>query len=65
LVGSEARPGVGVGLGLAPLCGSALPLERSLEACGIGHGAVLVLIGSVSEGGRGVGLMETPDRGRS
>jgi hypothetical protein len=63
LVGSEARHGVG--LGLAPLCGSALPLERSLEACGIGHGAVLVLIGSVSEGGRGVGLMETPDRGRS
>jgi hypothetical protein len=31
-------------LGLAPLCGEALPLGRSLEACGIGHGAVLVLV---------------------
>jgi hypothetical protein len=32
-------------LGLAPLCGEALPAGRSLEECGIGHGAVLVLIG--------------------
>lgn len=33
-----------VGLGLAPLCGAVLPVERSLAACGIGHGAVLVLV---------------------
>ena len=31
-------------LGLAPVCGRALPVERSLDACGVGHGAVLVLI---------------------
>lgn len=34
----------GGGLGLAPLCGRPLPLERSLPACGIGHGAVLALL---------------------
>jgi hypothetical protein len=41
------RPGeaVGQGLALAPLCGQPLPVERSLEAFGVGHGAVLVLIG--------------------
>ena len=32
------------GLALAPLCGQPLPVERSLEACGVGHGAMLVLI---------------------
>jgi hypothetical protein len=44
--GCEARPGEGVvnELALAPLCGPPLPLERSLEACGVGHGAVLALI---------------------
>lgn len=31
-------------LALAPLCGQPLPVERSLVACGIGHGAVLVLL---------------------
>jgi WXG100 protein secretion system (Wss), protein YukD len=29
---------------LAPVCGVSLPPERSLEACGVGHGAVLVLL---------------------
>jgi hypothetical protein len=29
---------------LAPVCGARLPVERSLEACGVGHGAVLVLL---------------------
>jgi hypothetical protein len=40
------RPGgpVGHGLVLAPVGGQPLPVERSLEACGVGHGAVLVLI---------------------
>lgn len=32
-------------LALAPVCGARLPPERSLEACGVGHGAVLVLLG--------------------
>ena len=40
--GPADRPGGG--LGLAPLCGWPLPLDRSLLACGIGHGAVLVLL---------------------
>lgn len=31
-------------LALAPVCGARLPPERSLEACGVGHGAVLVLL---------------------
>ena len=31
-------------LALALVCGVGLPLERSLEACGVGHGAVLVLL---------------------
>jgi WXG100 protein secretion system (Wss), protein YukD len=39
-----ARPGPGEGLGLAPVCEAVLPLERSLMACGVGHGAVLVLV---------------------
>src|SRR6266536_2984787 len=45
LVTDRARHGgaPGVGLGLAPLCGPPLPVERSLAACGLGHGAVLVL----------------------
>jgi hypothetical protein len=38
--GADRRPA----LGLAPLCEEALPVGRSLEACGIGHGAVLVLV---------------------
>jgi WXG100 protein secretion system (Wss), protein YukD len=37
----------GEGLGLAPLCGPPLPVERSLAACGIGHGAVLVLVNAM------------------
>jgi hypothetical protein len=42
----RGRPGgdPGRGLGLAPLCGPPLPLERSLVACAVGHGAVLVLV---------------------
>jgi hypothetical protein len=44
---ADARPA----LGLAPLCGEALPVGRSLEECGIGHGAVLVLIGGSAERG--------------
>jgi WXG100 protein secretion system (Wss), protein YukD len=35
---------------LAPVCRQALPVERSLEACGVGHEAVLVLIGGGSGG---------------
>jgi hypothetical protein len=31
-------------LGLAPVCEAPLPVERSLSACGVGHGAVLVLV---------------------
>jgi hypothetical protein len=31
-------------LALAPVCGLGLPPERSLEACGVSHGAVLVLL---------------------
>jgi hypothetical protein len=31
-------------LALAPVCGPTLPRNRSLEACGVGHGAVLVLL---------------------
>jgi len=31
-------------LALAPVCGVSLRPERSLEACGVGHGAVLVLL---------------------
>lgn len=44
---SRRTPGrdPGEGLGLAPLCGGVLPVDRSLAACGIGHGAVLVLVG--------------------
>jgi hypothetical protein len=41
--GSE-RPDHDVGLALAPVCGPALPRDRSLEASGVGHGAVLVLL---------------------
>jgi hypothetical protein len=46
----KAQPGPDPGadpggrLALAPLCGQPLPVERSLVACGIGHGAVLVLL---------------------
>lgn len=46
----QAQPGPDPGadpggrLALAPLCGQPLPVERSLVACGIGHGAVLVLL---------------------
>lgn len=46
----QAQPGADPGadpggrLALAPLCGQPLPVERSLVACGIGHGAVLVLL---------------------
>jgi hypothetical protein len=29
---------------LAPVCGVRLPPERSLEACGVGHGTLLVLL---------------------
>jgi hypothetical protein len=32
------------GLDLAPVCCPPLPGDRSLEACGVGHGAVLVLL---------------------
>jgi hypothetical protein len=32
-------------LGLAPLGGQRLPVDRSLDQCGIGHGEVLVLVG--------------------
>lgn len=39
--GRRARP---IAATLAPLCGRPLPAQRSLEACGVGHGAVLVLI---------------------
>ncbi|HEX8860504.1 MAG TPA: EsaB/YukD family protein [Actinomycetes bacterium] len=31
-------------LAFAPVGGVGLPPERSLEACGVGHGAVLVLL---------------------
>ena len=31
-------------LALAPICGVRLPPARSLQACGVGHGAVLVLL---------------------
>src|SRR6266545_4925075 len=40
----QAQPDPGGRLALAPLCGQPLPVERSLVACGIGHGAVLVLL---------------------
>lgn len=46
-----AQPALGLALALAPLCGEALPAGRSLEECGIGHGAVLVLIGGSAERG--------------
>jgi hypothetical protein len=41
-----SRPGgaTGEGLGLALVCGPSLPVDRSLAACGIGDGAVLVLL---------------------
>jgi hypothetical protein len=39
--GRRVRP---IAATLAPVCGRPLPAERSLEACGVGHGAVLVLI---------------------
>jgi hypothetical protein len=45
--GGPGAPGEGPAmksLALAPLCGRSLPAERSLGACGVGHGAVLVLI---------------------
>lgn len=44
--GAERQPGGDArkGLALAAVCGRALPVERSLEACGVGHGAVLVLL---------------------
>jgi hypothetical protein len=42
--GEDPGDDPGEGLGLAPLCGPPLPLERSLSACGVGHGAVLVLM---------------------
>jgi hypothetical protein len=42
---SPARPGRPPSLMLAPLGGTPLPPDRSLGACGIGDGAVLVLIG--------------------
>jgi WXG100 protein secretion system (Wss), protein YukD len=38
-------PGGRPPLGLAPLGGQKLPVARSLEQCGIGHGEVLVLVG--------------------
>jgi len=50
LAQQQAQPGPDPGadprgrLALAPLCGQPLPLERSLVACGIGHGAVHVLL---------------------
>ena len=40
----EARGPSAPPLALAPVCGAGLPPERSLEACGVGHGAVLVLL---------------------
>jgi hypothetical protein len=44
----DASPGGGrrrpIAATLAPVCGRPLPAERSLEACGVGHGAVLVLM---------------------
>jgi len=55
--GIDARTDAGTDAGtrqavsLAPLCGEALPAGRSLEGCGIGHGAVLVLIGGAAERG--------------
>jgi hypothetical protein len=42
--GKQRGDDPGGGLGLAALCGSPLPLGRSLSACGVGHGAVLVLM---------------------
>lgn len=36
--------GRGRDLDLAPVCGSAFPRHRSLEACGVWHGDVLVLL---------------------
>jgi hypothetical protein len=38
-------PGARKPLGLAPLGALPLPVGRSLEQCGIGHGEVLVLVG--------------------
>jgi hypothetical protein len=35
----------GRGLALAPLAGALLPVGRTLAACGVGDGAVLVLLG--------------------
>ena len=49
--GTDADAQPALGLALAPLCGEALPAGRSLEECGIGHGAVLVLIGGSAERG--------------
>jgi hypothetical protein len=44
--GQPRRPAAPpLALALAPVCGARLPPERSLEACGVGHGAVLVLLG--------------------
>jgi hypothetical protein len=58
----RGQPGGAPGdeLGLAPLCGPPLPAERSLAACGIGHGAVLVLVNAMlaPSGGH-----RPPDRG--
>ena len=43
--GRPPPPGCPPSLALAPLGGAPLPPDRTLTACGIGDGAVLVLIG--------------------
>ncbi len=40
----QGPPGPGRGLALAPLGGLPLPADRTLAACGVGDGAVLVLV---------------------
>jgi WXG100 protein secretion system (Wss), protein YukD len=40
-------------LALAPVCAGSLPLDRSLVACGVGHGAVLVLVAGTGGDGPG------------
>ena len=41
---TQPDPDLTPNLDLAPVCGPALPRDRSLEACGVGHGSVLVLL---------------------
>ncbi|HZD71376.1 MAG TPA: EsaB/YukD family protein, partial [Actinomycetes bacterium] len=55
--GGHDPPGPGRAMALAPLAEAPLPTDRTLAACGVGDGAVLVLVDLVPPGaGQAAGL---------